>query len=152
MEKIGIKYGLLTTAGLIVYFLIMDLLGLTHYTALHFLNGIILTIGVVMAIRGYKQSVNGQISYFKGLGAGIITSAVATLLFAVFMVLYVKIGSGKLLKELSSQPYLGEGLAATPGFVIFMVLMMEGVISGVMISFIAMQFFKRDEHKVPGSP
>lgn len=152
MEKVGIKYGLLTTAALVIYFIIMDLLNLTHYTTLHFLNGIIMAIGIVMAIRAYKRSMRGTISYFKGLGTGIITAVVGTVLFAVFVVLYVSIGNGELLNSLSVEPYFGERVITTPGIVIFSVLMLEGIISGAMISFIVMQYFKRDDHKVPGSP
>lgn len=151
MEKIGIKYGLLTTVALIVYFIIMDLLGLTHITALHFLNGIIMAIGIVMAIRAYKRSMHGRIGYFSGLGTGVITAIVGTVLFAVFVVLYVNIGSGELLKTLAAEPYIGERVNTTPGIVIFSVLMLEGVISGALMSFIAMQYFKSDEHGVPGS-
>ena len=152
MEKVGIKYGLLTTAALVIYFITMDLLNLTHYTTLHFLNGIIMSIGIVMAIHAYKRSMRGTISYFNGLGTGVITAVVGTVLFAVFVVLYVSIGNGELLNTLSAEPYFGERVNATPGIVIFSVLMLEGIISGAMISFIAMQYFKRDDHKVPGSP
>ncbi len=145
MEKIGIKYGLLTAAGLVIYFFLMNVLNLTHHTALHFLNGIIMTTGVVMAIRAYKRIKHGVLSYFSGLGVGVITAIVGTLLFAVFMVIYVNVGGADLLETLSSQPYIGERINITPGIVIFSVLMLEGVMSGAMVSFIAMQYFKTEE-------
>ncbi|MFD2512596.1 DUF4199 domain-containing protein [Pontibacter locisalis] len=152
MERVGIKYGVLTAAGLIGYFVIMMLLGLTDVIELRFLNGVIMAIGVTLAIRAYKISVNGQIAYLQGFGVGTITAVVATTLFAALMVLYIKIAGEGLVSTLSTQRYLGERVMSTPGVVVFIVLMLEGVISGVMISFIAMQWFKRDEHKVPNSP
>ncbi|MDO6392218.1 DUF4199 domain-containing protein [Pontibacter sp. BT731] len=152
MEKIGLKYGLFTALALIGYFLLMKLVGLEHIIELRFLNGVIMAIGVTMAIRGLKKMRQGDIGYFEGLGTGIITSALATVVFAAFMVVYIKTFDNRLLSVLAGNQYFGERMAITPGVVIFMVLMLEGVISGFMVSFIAMQWFKRRDHKVPGSP
>ncbi len=152
MEKIGLKYGLITAAGLIAYFLLMRLLGLVQIIELRFLNGLIMAVGVCLAIRAYKISVNGMIGYFKGLGTGIITAIVATVIFASFMLLYIKAFDGNLLEVLSAERLFGDRMQVTPGLIVFIVLMLEGVISGFMIAFIAMQYFKRNDYKVPGSP
>ncbi|WP_299708473.1 DUF4199 domain-containing protein [uncultured Pontibacter sp.] len=152
MEKIGLKYGLFTALGLIGYFLLMKIIGLEQIIELRFLNGVIMAIGVTLAIKGFKDSKNGQIGYFQGLGAGIITSALATVIFAVFMVVYIKAFDDNLLQVLAGEQFFGDRMTITPGIVIFMVLMLEGIISGFMVSFIAMQWFKRRDHKVPGSP
>ncbi|WP_347159049.1 DUF4199 domain-containing protein [Pontibacter chitinilyticus] len=152
MEKIGLKYGILTAAGLILYFLLMDLLGLTHIVELRFLNGIIMALGVTLAIRALKIMNQGRLGYFKGLGTGAITAVSGSVLFAVFMILYIKIGDGEFLRALSVDNYFGQRLTTTPGLVIFIVVMLEGVISGLMVSFIAMQYFKTKDNKVPGSP
>ncbi|MDX5418178.1 MAG: DUF4199 domain-containing protein [Hymenobacteraceae bacterium] len=152
MEKVGLKYGLFTAIGLIVYFFLMKLLGLVHIVELRFLNGLLMAIGVTLAIRAYKISVHGNIGYFRGLGTGAITAVVATVLFASFMLIYIKVGGEEMVEMLTADQYFGERIQATPGVVIFSVLMLEGLISGFMIAFIAMQYFKRREHKVPGSP
>ncbi|TPE42529.1 DUF4199 domain-containing protein [Pontibacter mangrovi] len=152
MEKIGLKYGLLTAAGLIAYFLLMKLLGLTHIIELRFLNGVIMAVGVVLAIKAYKELVQGNISYFKGLVTGFITAVVGTVVFSAFMLIYVKTGGKELVEALSAERYFGDRIEETPGVVIFSVLMLEGVISGFMTSFIAMQWFKQRQHKVPGAP
>jgi hypothetical protein len=143
MENIGLKYGLLTAAGLILYFFLMKLIGLVHIIELRFLNGIIMAIGIVLAIRAYKSVKGGDISYFKGLGTGLITAVVGTVLFAAFMVVYAKVAGEQLIEMLSSERYFGERVESTPGVVIFSVLMLEGIISGFMISFIAMQYYKK---------
>lgn len=152
MEKIGLKYGLLTAGGLVAYFLLMKLVGLVHIIELRFLNGIIMAIGVSMAIRAYKYKVHGKIGYFSGLGVGTLTAIVATTLFAALMLLYIKVAGESLVEVLSAERYFGDRVQSTPGVVVFSVLMLEGVISGVMIAFIAMQYFKQKDHKVPGSP
>lgn len=145
MEKIGLKYGLLTAAGLILYFFLMKILGLIHITELRFLNGLIMAVGVVLAIRSYKALTGGNISYLKGLGTGIITAVTGTVLFAAFMVAYASIAGDAMTEMLTAERYFGERVEATPGIVIFSVLMLEGLISGFLISFIAMQYFKRDD-------
>jgi hypothetical protein len=152
MEKIGIKYGLFTALGLVVYFLLMKLLGLSHIVELRFLNALILTLGIVFAIKNFKKMKNGNIGYFQGLGTAFLTALVATTLFASFMLLYIKAFDDNLIEVLSANNLFGERMTATPGLVIFIVLMLEGMISGFMIGFIAMQYFKRRDHKVPGSP
>lgn len=152
MEKIGLKYGLLTAFGLIGYFLLMKLLGLSDVIELRFLNGLIMAVGVVMAIKALKTFKEGKIGYFQGLGVGIITGVLATIVFAAFMLIYIKAFDDSLLNVLAGNQFFGERMSITPGLVIFMVLMLEGIISGFMISFIAMQWFKRRDHKVPGSP
>jgi hypothetical protein len=152
MEKIGLKYGLFTALSLIAYFLLMKLIGLEEIIELRFLNGLIMAVGVTLAIRGYKKFREGNIGYFSGIGVGLITAIIATVLFSVFMVVYIKTFDHRLLEVLSGDRYFGERMSITPGIVVFTVLMLEGVISGFMISFIAMQWFKRRDHKVPGSP
>lgn len=153
MEKIGLKYGLLTAAALVAYFLLMKLIGLTHVVELRFLNGIIMAVGVVLAIRAYKKVSKNEFGYFKGIGTGMITAVVGTLLFAIFIIIYANMGGGQqLIEMLSAKRYFGERVESTPGIVIFMVLVLEGFISGFMISFIAMQYFKRRDHKIPNSP
>ena len=152
MEKIGLKYGLLTAAALIAYFFLMRLVGLVHIIELRFLNGLIMAVGVVLAIRAYKKIVDGNISYFKGLGTGLITAVVGTTIFAATMVVYIKVGGKELIEVLAADNLFGDRVASTPGVVIFSVLMLEGVISGFMIAFIAMQWFKQKDHKVPGAP
>ncbi|RDV13930.1 DUF4199 domain-containing protein [Pontibacter diazotrophicus] len=149
MEKIGLKFGLLTAIGLILYFFLMKLIGVIHITELRFLNGVIMAVGVVLAIRAYKAVAAGDFSYFKGLGTGVITAVAGTVLFAAFMVSYVNIAGDEMTGMLRSERYFGGRVEETPGIVIFSVLMLEGLISGFLISFIAMQYFKRNDYKTP---
>lgn len=150
MEKISIKYGLFTALSLILYFLLMKLLGLVHIVELRFLNGLILTVGIVIAIRALKKVKEGNIGYFQGLGTAFLTASIATVLFAAFMLIYIKAFDDSLIEVLSADNLFGERVSSTPGLVVFMVLMIEGMVSGFMIGFIAMQYFKRRDYKAPG--
>lgn len=152
MEKIGLKYGFLIAAGLILYFLIMRMVGLSHILEFRFLNAVIMAIGIVLALRAYKKSKQGKIGYLNGLGTAFLASLVGTSIFSVFMLFFIKAFDDSLMDVLTSNQMVGEQVVSTPGLVIFMVLMLEGVISGAMIGFIAMQFFKRADHTVPNSP
>ncbi|RAU81995.1 DUF4199 domain-containing protein [Pontibacter arcticus] len=152
MEKIGLKYGVLTAAGLILYFLLMKLIGLSHIVELRFFNGLILAAGIILSIRTFKKVNNQKIGYFQGLGAGLITAVIATVLFAAFMLVLLKTGNNDLLQVLAADKYFGDQIEHTPGIVVFSVLLLEGIFSGAMISFIAMQYFKQRSYKVPNSP
>lgn len=152
MEKLSLKYGLFTAIALIAYFLLMKVIGLVHILELRFLNGVILAVGIVLALKAYKKVKHGNIPYLGGLGLAFLTALSATVIFAVFMLVYIKGFDDTLLEVIAADQLFGERVASTPGIVIFMVLMMEGVISGAMIGFIAMQFFKRQDHTVPNSP
>ena len=148
MERTGLKYGVLTAAGLILYFLAMKVMGLAHLVELRFLNGLIMGVGVSVAIWQFKKSVNGAINYLEGLGVGFITAGIASFLFAVFMVLYVTLLDKQFMQTLLSDHTIGSKITLVPLLVVFGVIILEGVISGFMLAFIAMQFYKRADHTV----
>jgi len=147
MEKISIKYGLLTALGLVLYFFLMKLLGLAHILELRFFNAVILAVGIIFAIKAVKLMKEGNLGYFQGLGTAFLTAFIATVIFAAFMVFYIKTSDDGLMDVLTADDLFGGRVSATPGLVVFMVLMVEGMISGFMIGFIAMQYFKRRDHK-----
>jgi hypothetical protein len=138
----GIGFGLLTAVALVAYFLIMSLFNLHHIVELRFLNGVIVTIGICWAIYKFKEQNNGYIRYLDGLGLGFTTAAVAAVLFAIFMVLYVTVINDAFLATLRARQFFGEGLSV---IVVFAVIILEGVISGFMVAFIAMQYFKSEK-------
>ncbi|MDX5347504.1 MAG: DUF4199 domain-containing protein [Hymenobacteraceae bacterium] len=148
MERTGLKYGVLTAAGLILYFLAMKVMGLAHLVELRFLNGLIMGVGVSVAIWQFKKSVNGAINYLEGLGVGFITAGIASFLFAVFMVLYVTLLDKQFMQTLLSDHTIGSKITLVPLLVVFGVIILVGVICGFMLAFIAMQFYKRADHTV----
>ena len=88
MEKFYIKYGLGITGILIIYFLITKLLGLHVYPILSSVNAIVFGAGILMVIKKYKAS-SSSFKYEDGFQLGLITGGIATILFSIFMAVYI---------------------------------------------------------------
>jgi len=140
VEKVGIRYGLFLAGGLIAYFLLMQLLGLADILELRFLNLFILIAAVVGALKYYKKHSNHLMTYFKGIGVGVFTSMVGAVIFALFMGVYLGVIAPGFYETIRSEAptYASQITPVTVSFVI----LLEGVISGFMTTFIAMQWYK----------
>ncbi|MEQ8471211.1 MAG: DUF4199 domain-containing protein [Marinoscillum sp.] len=140
IESQAIKFGLITTALLVLYFLAMKAFGLVHNVNLRFFNGIIMSVGVYWAISGYKKQNPNKFSYLEGIGLGVITSLVVALLFSAFISLYIFAFPDFLTKIKIYEPqgiYLNQ-------LAIAVILFIEALASGCMISFISMQWLKKE--------
>ena len=91
IENVAIKYGLLTSVGLITFFLVAKLLGIVYFLELRILNLLFVMIGIFLAIRYYKKNNSNMLTYFQGLGIGMLTTLLAVAVFAIFLVLYLTI-------------------------------------------------------------
>lgn len=87
-SAVGIRYGLLT--GIITLIISFGLFA-THSEQgpLRFLSTLVLAGGMVVAMRYYKESNAGYMSFGEGLGIGTILSAVVGVLSAVFTYVYM---------------------------------------------------------------
>lgn len=144
IESHSIKYGLITTTLLVVYFLAMKSFGLVHNVNLRFFNGIIMTIGVYLAISTYKKHNAQEFNYLTGIGIGVFTSLVVAILFSAFISIYIIAFPDFLAKIKLYEPqgiYLNQ-------MAIAIILFIEAMASGCMISFISMQWLKKT-HGVP---
>lgn len=141
-ERNGIRYGLFTAAGMAVYFVVASLLGVADNIMYSYGNVIILAIGACAAIAHFKQTRHDRMPYLQGYGTGIITTAVASLLFALFFVVYTIINPG-LMEQLRAADLFGFELSVT---IAFLAILLQGVMSGVIVSLIAMQYFKSPDH------
>src|SRR5689334_21556187 len=93
-NRIPESYGLRIAAGLIVFFLIMNAIGLGHHVELRLLNLVILTAGVWAALKKFQQTHSEHLNYFRGLIMGVATAGFGSLVFGVFLVFYLKIDTG----------------------------------------------------------
>lgn len=141
-ERNGIRYGLFTAAGMAVYFIIASLIGVADNIMYSYGNVAILAIGACAAIAHFKRTRHDRMPYLQGFGTGIITSAVASLVFALFFVVYTVI-SPSLMEQLRAADLFGFELSVT---IAFLAIVLQGVMSGVIISLIAMQYFKSPDH------
>lgn len=140
-ERIGLVTGLITAAALIAYFFIMKALHLAQIVELRFFNFLIIAVGICYAIKSIKDKLHEQEFYLKGLAEGMITTVVTTVVFAIFMTVYLSYFDVGLKEEISKRvPYSGN----LDGMIIFVSIFMEGMASGAILTFTAMQYFKSE--------
>src|SRR5687768_15771290 len=89
-NRIAENYGLKIAAGLILYFVVMKVFNLSHYVELRFLNLAILTAGVYFALKQFKRTHDNNLNYFRGLITGVATAGIGSLIFGLFLFLYMK--------------------------------------------------------------
>jgi hypothetical protein len=143
---IAIKYGIFTGLAHIGFFLIMRLLNLQNRIELSLLSGIFLVIGIVIAISSYKRALNGMIPYLKGIAIGGTVGVVSSSLLALFLVLYLTVLDPEYLSNLQVSSLFPESISL---MAVFGMTIVYGSIPGVLIAFIAMQWFKRPDHTTP---
>lgn len=140
IEKIGFKVGFVTFLSLVAYFMIMKFFGLSHILELRFFNFIILGVGIGYGINKLKNELQESDFYLKGWGEAMFVSVVSTVLFALFMSVYLSYFDEPLMQHIKETTTLGFTVAS--GFHVFFAVFMEGMASAVIITLAAMQYFK----------
>jgi hypothetical protein len=139
LERISINLGLITGVCLIAYFLIMNQIGLSQMLTLRYFNVVILGAGVCIAINKVRNKFGHDELYLQGMGMGLFTSGIGTFVFALFMSLYLSYVDKTLLQHIKDTTYLGQYIN---GLAVFMIIFLEGMASGLIITFVAMQYYK----------
>lgn len=137
----AVRVGLATFFALVAYFFLMKLLGLSHILELRFLNFIIIGAGISVGIVRLKRELHERDFYLQGLAQGVYVTVVAVMFFAGFISLYLSLVDHKLMEEVRQNTPAGFPVT---GASIFGALIMEGLASGVIISFIVMQYLKQE--------
>lgn len=88
MHKIYLRYGIGIAVLLIVYFLLLKIIGLHQYPVLSAANGLIFAAGIFMAQKKYRSNKN-NFKYEKGFELGLLTGGLATIIFTIFMAVYL---------------------------------------------------------------
>lgn len=139
LEEIGLKWGLIVFGLLSIYFFALQLLGYIHVIELRLFNGAIMYFGVYKAIKEYKDS-DKNFNYFQGLGAGIITGFVASLVFSVFGLLYLGVLNPEFMAEIKqNEPF---GIYMNEYGAVFQIFI-EGMASSCLMSYANMQLLKK---------
>lgn len=140
MEKTALKYGLLTTAGLILFFFFMMLIGLAYNVELRVLNLFIMFAGVYAGIRHRKHH-DKKMNYLDGILTGQFTAFTAAISFAVFIFIYLMFLDPSFMVAIQQKEAFGEYLNP---YTIAIVIAIEGSASGFLCSYLTMQWLKRD--------
>ncbi|SNY94673.1 DUF4199 domain-containing protein [Flagellimonas pacifica] len=99
--SLPIRFGMVTSAVLIAYFLILSLMGKHTNVFYSLFNGVITGFGIYETIKYFKLRLGKDFGYGKGFMAGITTGFVATLLFTIFFAFYATELDAGFLDELS---------------------------------------------------
>ncbi|HET8803168.1 MAG TPA: DUF4199 domain-containing protein [Aequorivita sp.] len=88
MFKVYSRYGIGIAVILIAYFLLLKLVGLHQYPVLSAVNGLIYGVGMFMAIKHYNSR-KTKLKYEKGFEVGLLCGGIATIIFVIFMSIYM---------------------------------------------------------------
>lgn len=144
-NRIPENYGLKIAGGLIVYFVIMKAAGLGHHVELRLLNLVILVAGIFMALKKFKQTHEDHLNYFRGLIMGVATGGVGSLLFGVFLFIYMKLDASMMESIIANEPmgrYLNAYMAA-------FIVVLEGFFSGLLVTFVLLNWVDTDDVNDP---
>ena len=144
-NRIPENYGLRIAAGLILYFLLMKLLGLSHHVELRLVNLVILTAGIYMALKKFKLPHTDHLNYFRGFIMGVATAGIGSLLFGVFLFIYMKLDTTMMQSIVDNEPmgrYLNPYMSA-------FIVMLEGFFSGLLVTFVLLNWVTTDEVNDP---
>lgn len=144
-DRIPESYGLRIGIGLIVYFVVMHLVGLSHHVELRLLNLLILVTGVYLALKKFRASHTSHLNYFRGLVTGVSTAAIGSFIFAAFLFGYMKLDDSLMRSIVENEPM---GRYLNPYIASFIVAL-EGLFSGLLVTFALINFVTTDEVNQP---
>ncbi|BFP41539.1 hypothetical protein FGF1_23840 [Flavobacteriaceae bacterium GF1] len=133
------RFGLVTSACLVAYFLILSLLGKHINVFFSLFNGVITGFAIYETIKYTKIREGSKFTYGSGFKAGITTGVVATLFFTIFFALYSTELSPSFLDELSEA--WAKDYSNFKGIVFFTVFIM-GIATTIVLTLTFMQLFK----------
>jgi hypothetical protein len=140
IERVGLKAGLITCTSLIIYFMIMKYFNFMNSAIAWSLNFIILWAGIIFSYHYYRSKTILNVNYIQGLILGGITTGVCVVPFVFFIYIYFSVIDTVLLQLLKNNLlFMGEQITPVTAAGSTMV---EGLCSGVIISFIMMQYLR----------
>lgn len=141
---LSVRFGIALASSLIAYFLVLSLFGLHTNPFFSLFNGVITGFAIYEAIRYKRIELKSDYSYTEGFQAGIVTGFLATVLFTIFMAVYVTEVDPNFISNIAetfSKSYnIGVGVFS------FTVLL-SGFATTVVLTLSFMQLFK---HKLKG--
>ena len=144
-NRIPENYGLKIAGGLIAFFLIMKVAGLAHIYELRFLNIFIQVGGIFFALKKFRETHDEHMNYFRALVTGVATGAVSSVIFALFLFIYLTVDPGFMQDIITNEPM---GRYLNPYITSFMVAL-EGLFSGLLFTFIIINYVNTDDVNEP---
>ncbi|SKC79105.1 DUF4199 domain-containing protein [Ohtaekwangia koreensis] len=144
-NRIPENYGLRIAAALIIYFIIMKMVGLSHHVELRLINLVILTGGVYYALKKFKSTHTDSLNYFRGLVTGVATAGIGSLIFGIFLFFYMKLDTDMMKSIVDNEP-MGRYLNA---YITAFIVVLEGFFSGLLVTFVLLNWVATDEVNQP---
>ncbi len=144
-NRIPENYGLKIAGGLIAFFLLMKVAGLAHIYELRFLNVFIQVGGIFLALKKFRETHDQHMNYFRALVTGVATGAVSSVIFALFLFIYLSVDPGFMQDIITNEPM---GRYLNPYITAFMVAL-EGLFSGLLFTFIIINYVNTDDVNDP---
>lgn len=144
-NRIPENYGIKIAAGLILYFITMKIVGLGHHVELRLLNLFILIAGVYFALKRFKETHEDHLNYFRGLVTGVAAGSVGSVIFAVFLFLYMMIDKSMMQAIIENEPmgrYLND-------YIVSFIVVLEGVFSSLLVTFVLINYIQTDDLNDP---
>ncbi|MBL0745177.1 DUF4199 family protein [Chryseolinea lacunae] len=144
-NRIPENYGLRIAVGLIAYFLVMKLFNLSHHVELRLLNLVILSLGVYLALKKFRNEHSDRLNYFRGLIMGVATAGIGSLGFGLFLFIYMQLDSAMMASIVENEPmgrYLNPYMSA-------FIVVLEGFFSGLLVTFVLLNWVNTDEVNDP---
>ena len=121
-NKIAMNYGLKIAAGLVVYFVIMNLAGLGNHVELRLLNLFILAAGIFFGLKKFKETHSDHLNYFRALVTGVAIGSVGSGIFAFLFFIYMTVNAAFMADLMANEqmglhlnPYMASFIVALEG-------------------------------------
>ena len=147
VSSLALLYGGLAFGFMLLYFFVINSLGLQRYEAARFGSHAFTVLAVFLAIRAYKAQAPGPAPYLPGLGLGFLVGLVGSGLFAGFILLYANVLSSPYQNELRQQTYFGQELGMA---LLAATMVLFGVIIGSLTSYVLMMANGTDAQAATG--
>ncbi|MEP2774219.1 MAG: DUF4199 domain-containing protein [Fulvivirga sp.] len=138
IEKIGLKWGILSAFALAGYFVGMVIFDLIHILELRLLNAGIMFFAVYKATKEAKYTFE-DFTYLKGLGTGLATATIGSSIFAIFGFIYLSVINPEFIEFIRDNELFGSYINK---YGASLQIFIEGTFSGCLLSYASMQRLK----------
>jgi len=132
------KVSALSALGMILFFLLMKILGMVTIVEFRFLNVVIMFIGIRYVLINERRAKGGKLEYLPGMLKGFMTALFASILFSVFIFIYLSIDT-EFMEYLKATQLFGSYLTPASSALVSVI---EGIAGGSIITFAIMNLYK----------
>ncbi len=148
-QRLGVRYGVLSAIAMILYFIVINLLGLEEWEIVRFASNLFIVGAVVLAIRSLKKNAddrNRQTPYLPGLAIGFLVGFIGAALFAGFILLQSIFMDPNYVGVMTHQDYYG---IQVPLMMVIGSVVILGTAVGALTGYILMMAFDKSGGEFP---